>query len=529
MWMGWVASATAQVVSGGASPDLNAQVFRPTLDEGSLLWVDEAARREHPGFAGRFLLQYVNDPLVYELEDGERLGLVTQLYEADVLGALQAGPLRVGAHVPVYLFTTGEVVGDEGGLGDIALDGKLTALQGPIDLAVNVRVSLPTHTVDSALGSSATGWELAGIVSRRFGPVLLAANVGTRGGPPAELENVSLNDGFVGRAAIGLAVSDGAGIAAEFAGTIPYSAPLSSSDGRPLELLGSGYGYTSRDVVFRGGVGTGLTPGIGSPDLRVLVGVGYEPRARPEPPVEVAGPVDTDGDGLLDPDDGCPEVAEDADGWQDEDGCPDPTTLLQVVVRDESNGEELDIGRVTVSCGETRATGASPFAGEVPPGSCEVSVTAAGYTPGQQTVDVPNGPPLEVAVVLAPIPEATVTMTRERISLRETIRFAVDEAVILPESFAMLDETARVLQEYPEIRELRIEGHSDERGPDTYNLDLSTRRARSVLDYLVSKGVDPERLSSEGFGETRPVDLGHTEAAWSKNRRTDFFVDVWQE
>ena len=67
-------------------------------------------------------------------------------------------------------------------------------------------------------------------------------------------------------------------------------------------------------------------------------------------------------------------------------------------------------------------------------------------------------------------------------------------------------------------------GHTDERGDDAYNLDLSDRRAAAVVKYLVDNGVEAKRLTSQGYGETQPVDKRQNEAAWAKNRRVEFHI-----
>jgi len=71
-----------------------------------------------------------------------------------------------------------------------------------------------------------------------------------------------------------------------------------------------------------------------------------------------------------------------------------------------------------------------------------------------------------------------------------------------------------------------IEGHCDERGTDAYNLALGDRRAKAAMQYLVSAGVSKKRLKTISYGESRPLDSGHDEAAWAKNRRTNFVVTI---
>ena len=80
------------------------------------------------------------------------------------------------------------------------------------------------------------------------------------------------------------------------------------------------------------------------------------------------------------------------------------------------------------------------------------------------------------------------------------------------------------LQGNPSISLVEIQGHTDERGDDAYNLDLSDRRAHSVREYLIGKGVDEKRLTAQGYGETQPLDRNHNEAAWAKNRRVAFLI-----
>ena len=72
--------------------------------------------------------------------------------------------------------------------------------------------------------------------------------------------------------------------------------------------------------------------------------------------------------------------------------------------------------------------------------------------------------------------------------------------------------------------QIMIEGHCDERGSNEYNLALGEQRALSVRRYLVSLGVEPGRLYTISYGEERPVDSGHSESAWSKNRRAHFLI-----
>jgi outer membrane protein OmpA-like peptidoglycan-associated protein len=111
-----------------------------------------------------------------------------------------------------------------------------------------------------------------------------------------------------------------------------------------------------------------------------------------------------------------------------------------------------------------------------------------------------------------------------KFDLREQVRFETAKAVILEESFALLDEVARLLNEHPEVKVIRVEGHTDSRGSRTYNVNLSANRAKAVVEALVKRGVEKKRLKSQGFGPDKPIDTNDTEEGMARNRRTEFYV-----
>lgn len=99
-----------------------------------------------------------------------------------------------------------------------------------------------------------------------------------------------------------------------------------------------------------------------------------------------------------------------------------------------------------------------------------------------------------------------------------TVYFDFDRSEVKPEFFATIRTNARMLRENPDVKVV-IEGHCDERGTTEYNLALGERRAAAVQKALIAQGVNPAQISTVSFGEERPVDTGHTEEAWAKNRR----------
>lgn len=104
------------------------------------------------------------------------------------------------------------------------------------------------------------------------------------------------------------------------------------------------------------------------------------------------------------------------------------------------------------------------------------------------------------------------------------IFFDTAKATIKPVSFPILDDVADVINSNPDIKLVEIQGHTDWRGTDSYNLKLSQRRSESAMRYLIAKGVDPNRLRAVGYGETQPIASNNTQEGMSQNRRTEFIV-----
>ncbi|MEO1514639.1 MAG: OmpA family protein [Bacteroidota bacterium] len=105
----------------------------------------------------------------------------------------------------------------------------------------------------------------------------------------------------------------------------------------------------------------------------------------------------------------------------------------------------------------------------------------------------------------------------------DRIYFDFDKWDLLPRSFTQLDQLVDLMNKYPSLR-IAIHGHTDSRGSDPYNIRLSDRRAQSVHDYLQANGIAEERLASQGFGESRPIDTNATDEGRQMNRRVEFVV-----
>ena len=194
--------------------------------------------------------------------------------------------------------------------------------------------------------------------------------------------------------------------------------------------------------------------------------------------------VDNDQDGILDVDDLCPDDPEDEDGFEDTDGCPDLDNDNDRILDEDDQCPRVD--------GETKE---------------ETAETHNGFEDDDGCPD-----------------RGRVIVTDGKLEILDKIYFETAKAIIKDKSFPILDAIVATLLGNPDITLIEIQGHTDERGNDAYNLDLSDRRAASVRVYLTDHGVEASRLQSEGYGETQPVDTKSNQAAWAKNRRVEFLI-----
>jgi outer membrane protein OmpA-like peptidoglycan-associated protein len=134
---------------------------------------------------------------------------------------------------------------------------------------------------------------------------------------------------------------------------------------------------------------------------------------------------------------------------------------------------------------------------------------------------VPEMPPTPIAAT--PPPKKT-EVTDDEIKLKEKVEFETDSAKLLPSSTPLLDEVVTVMKEHPDIEHVRVGGHTDSTSTAEHNLKLSDERAASVKQYLVDHGIAPARLSSKGYGQTRPIGDNKTEEGRAQNRRVEVHI-----
>src|SRR5690606_3601149 len=124
--------------------------------------------------------------------------------------------------------------------------------------------------------------------------------------------------------------------------------------------------------------------------------------------------------------------------------------------------------------------------------------------------------------------EPTAEAISELNEYSKTVLFDTNKSTIKPQSEEALKAIADIMEEYSNTI-FHIEGHTDSVGADAYNMQLSKERAASVREWLVSNGVPANRLTSEGYGETRPIDNNNTAAGRQNNRRVEISLDKDKE
>ncbi len=115
------------------------------------------------------------------------------------------------------------------------------------------------------------------------------------------------------------------------------------------------------------------------------------------------------------------------------------------------------------------------------------------------------------------------TRTVDTSAIFAPVQFAYDSFVLPPQEVSKIDDVAKFLTENSD-RVVNVDGHCDERGSNEYNLSLGEQRAQSVRTYLITAGIDAARIQTRSFGKEKPLDPGHSESAWAKNRRGEFVI-----
>ena len=506
-----------------------------------------------------------------------------------------ANLLILGVDLPVNLMAgdeqinnatppTGAVAGwntakvDSQTIGYLGLHSKfrITRVEHGIGLAVGLQVGVPVTDAPKNAGADPTAWIWPhAIVEKRLGATgkfKIGLDVGFRA-HGASTTTLPLKDGkFIdgNRATFGFGLSyrllEGMDVVGETYGTYLLS-NADSSVKLSNEAVGGIKLFVERNSYLMLGAGPRYTKGFEAADFRAFLGFVFEPSIG-----------DRDGDGIKDDLDKCPDDPEDRDGFQDEDGCPDPDNdndgILDVDDRCVNEPEDMDGDQDTDGCPEgsdgDRDGDGIPDSKDKCPDLPEDrdgfedtdgcpdpdndkdgildKVDACPNDPedkdGFEDTDGCPDPDNDKDGILDKVdkcpnqPETfngfededgcpdkgSVIIQDNNIVILHKIKFKTASAEILPESHEILDAVATTIVHHPEFALMEVAGHADERATDEYNLKLTQDRVNSVVAALIQRGVDKGRLRSKGYGEFCPEDPAKNEKAYETNRRVEFKI-----
>jgi len=506
----------------------------------------------HLKLGAQLHLDYARKPLVFEREQGNSDSVVGAVVKNQLVGQLGLAlglfdRMILFAGLPVSLIMNGNSVAgqpaaDGTALGDAVLGARLR-LVGDFDslfaLALQLSGTLPTaEWADS--GQNYSGDRIPSVHPEvlgelRLGAVRLTANVGVRIRREGKFSGVNINDELTYGLGASMRLTQWLrGYVEGFGATTVQD--FGKRESTPLEALLGLKVPSCSGWVAGAGAGAGVTHGFGSPNYRLIAMLGYGVPDRICH--KNAAPGDRDGDGLLDNVDQCPDDPEDFDEFEDENGCPDPDNdkdgILDVNDRCPLEPENMNGVDDTDGCPETPIVDSDGDGLLDNVDECkDEPEDKDGFKDEDGCPDPDNDEdavldeddkcPLTKGVKENDGCPALVRMEGDKLVILQRIEFETNKDVILPESYPILQDVLAVLTSHASLR-VRVEGHTDSQGKDAPNLDLSQRRAASVVRWLVEKGVAESRLEPQGFGETKPIADNKTKEGRKTNRRVEFHI-----
>ncbi|WP_254614900.1 OmpA family protein [Myxococcus sp. CA056] len=548
-----LASAAVHAEHDPFSRGFDAVPVKPTPAQNSGIALEGTSNSEPVGsFRGALLFDFNWRILALKLGD-EKLGdLLPYRLDAHLLFAYQLHErLELGIDLPFTLLQgdnfnllrdaldapdfPGAAGVSRTTLGDIRLVPRIHLLDRekfPVGLSLIAEVRAPTGDADSFTGERGFVFAPRLAAEQRFDvlpiPIRVVGNAGVKLRKHAQYLNLLVDDeltlgaGIIGELPNMGRFTDVQATAEMHLGTPlvrPFNFDQSDSLKTPWELLVGARAkiWGNWGLELNVGRGLNLTTGYGREALRVMFGLRYDERFQ-----------DSDGDNVPDVRDRCPNEAEDKDGFQDSDGCPDPDNDGDGVVDGEDSCPDVKGLKERKGCPEvdTDGDGITDEFDKCPDKPGPKDYDGCPDTDGDEVPDNEDdcpeqfGPPENNGCPFDSPPY--VFVESDRIRIKGNVLFETGSAVIQKRSYPLLDEVATVLRKNPTLGPVLIEGHTDNRGSRQLNMGLSDKRARSVLEYLVSKSIDRKRLSSEGFGFDRPIATNDTALGRAKNRRVDF-------
>ena len=390
---------------------------------------------------------------------------------------------------------------DGAGLGDLSLGARVRLLGEARDffgLGAQLALVFPTSGSGSYRGEDGVALRADVIAELRPKHARVSLNLGTLARAQQQLLDADVGSELLYGVGVGVPVFPRVELIGELAGAFTFQDFASRSSTDLSWLLGGK--FVSELGIYAGvSAGTGLTHAVGSPDARVVAQLGYLSRLADAPRPQ---PIDRDGDGILDRDDLCPDVAEDKDGFEDTDGCPELDNDRDGVLDSED------------ACRE-QPEDTDGFEDE--DGCPELDNDGDGVLDLDDACPTVKGPASERGCPLR------VQFTEEgELIILDQIMFDTNQAVILPESFPILEAVRTTLDKRGDSASLRIEGHTDSVGQAAKNLTLSQQRAAAVRAWLVERGTSAPRLLPYGCGEKHTIASDTTPEGRAQNRRVVF-------
>jgi len=470
----WLATAVGTAQADG----LDGERFVPSVGAEGTFVDEHPSVPSHLGWSLGLFLNYADDEIVLR-DDAGNVGSrpVHTALTADLTASLGLfGWSELGIGLPLHLIYSGDTftggtarLAAGAGIGDLRLVPKFALLRrGSLErhvlLGLAVPVSFPTGDDEAARGAGGFSITPELLFAYHTGRLGLGFDVGYRYRThhPADLpygDEVTL-DPWV---AVGL--TKDLTLRVEGYAEATVSSKVAGAD-FPFEVL-AGIDYAIGNWDLYAGASRGITDGIGDPAIRIIGGVRY----RHDSPRH-EGFEDSDRDGIPDKDDKCRDEPEDEDGFEDEDGCPDPDNDEDGIPDSQDECPELKGDRAHDGC------------------------------PAKTYVKIENG----------------------HVVIFGKVQFATNSAHIDQRSNQLLDQIAQALNANPGVGNIRVDGYTDNVGDAHYNLRLSEERAASVREALIQRGVDGGRLTTRGHGETNPIAPNKAPAGRAKNRRVEFII-----
>ncbi|MFT3927634.1 MAG: OmpA family protein [Myxococcales bacterium] len=551
-WLQGLLAALALAV--GAPLEAHAQValdhYRPAPLATDGFGTSRADGLGHLKFGAQLQLDYGHDPLVLRTAGGSEMSIVSdQLvgHAAFALGLFDK--LTLFAGLPVQLSMKGDGSTDGAGLGDVWLGGRFTFLGGPkhsFRLGAEAIANLPTaqwsDDQQRFSGDDIGSYDLALMIQGNIKRLVLGLRPGVRLRKQERIDDsLQIGDELLFSGYAQLRLIDALSAYAEVFGNTAFDAFFQARS-TPVEALFGLKAWIS-DFMLGFAAGPGLSRGYGAAEYRLVGTLGYAQRATSADKRDL----DPDRDGVREPWDSCPTEREDRDGFEDKDGCPDADNdgdgLLDTQDRCPNEPEDRDGFGDDDGCLDADNDGDDlldaddrcPLETEDKDGFQDDDGCLDRDNDGDGVPDVDDKCPNQAGTVeqmgcpapAPPPPPArppVAVLEKGEIKIRERIEFAVNKDSILPGSTPVLEAVEEVLKAHPEVKRLRVEGHTDSRGGEARNMELSRKRAASVTRWLVEHGIEAERLESVGCGPRRPREPNITAGSRRKNRRVEFHL-----